>query len=75
MQTTINIQEAKTHLSRLLASLSASHDIIIANRGVPVARLSAFQEQRTRPLGFVKGRLPESFFDALPEEELREWEL
>lgn len=50
-------------------------DVIIANRGVPAARLLPFQEQRTRPLGFVKGGLPECFFDVLPEEELREWEL
>jgi antitoxin (DNA-binding transcriptional repressor) of toxin-antitoxin stability system len=74
MSTTVNVQEAKTHLSRLLASLSANDDIIIANRGVPVARLSAFQEENKRPLGFLKGTLPESFFNALPEEELREWE-
>jgi hypothetical protein len=40
-----------------------------------VAKLVSYQERHTRPLGFVKGNLPESFFDALPEEELGKWEL
>ena len=75
MKIIVNIQEAKTNFSKLVASLSIGNDVIIANRCVPVARLLPFQERRTRPLGFVKGSLPECFFDVLPEEELREWEL
>ena len=35
----VNTHEAKTHLSRLLRRVAAGEDILIANRGVPVARL------------------------------------
>ena len=35
----VNVHEAKTHLSRLLQRVSAGEEIVIANRGVPVARL------------------------------------
>ena len=75
MKITVNMQEAKTNFSKLVASLSIGNDVIIANRGVPVAKLIPFKECRTRPLSFVKGSLPECFFDALSEEELREWEI
>src|SRR5690348_11417042 len=43
--TTVNIQEAKTHLSRLLERAQAGERIIIAKAGVPVAELRAV----TRP--------------------------
>jgi prevent-host-death family protein len=73
MTVTVNIQEAKTNLSRLLASLHSGNEVIIANRGVPVARLLPYRERDVRPTGFVRGRLPDSFFDRLPEEELQLW--
>ena len=37
----MNIQEAKTHLSRLLERAQAGERIIIAKAGVPVAELRA----------------------------------
>ena len=39
MALTVNIHEAKTNLSKLLARVSAGEEIIIANAGNPVARL------------------------------------
>ena len=36
---TINIQEAKTHLSRLVDEVSAGEELIIAKAGKPLARL------------------------------------
>lgn len=36
---TINIHEAKTQLSKLLVRVEFGEEIIIANRGVPVAKL------------------------------------
>ncbi|MEP6813988.1 MAG: type II toxin-antitoxin system prevent-host-death family antitoxin [Marmoricola sp.] len=37
--TTVNIHEAKTHLSRLLQRVQAGETIVIAKAGVPVAEL------------------------------------
>ena len=37
--TTVNIHEAKTHLSRLVERVEAGEEIIIARAGRPVARL------------------------------------
>ena len=38
--TTINIHEAKTHLSRLVDEVAAGAEIIIAKAGKPMARLA-----------------------------------
>ena len=73
---TVNVHEAKTNLSRLLAQVEAGEDVVIARNGKPVARLVSV-EQRGKPQPDVlKGKLvvPDSFFDPLPEEELALWE-
>jgi prevent-host-death family protein len=36
---TVNIHEAKTHLSRLIEQVAAGDEVIIARNGRPVARL------------------------------------
>jgi prevent-host-death family protein len=36
---TVNIHEAKTHLSRLIEEVAAGDEVIIARNGRPVARL------------------------------------
>ena len=36
---TVNVHEAKTHLSRLLARVEAGEEVTIARNGKPVARL------------------------------------
>lgn len=38
---TVNVHEAKTHLSRLLDEVSKGETVIIARAGVPVAQLAA----------------------------------
>ena len=72
----VNIHEAKTHLSRLLAQVEAGEEIIIARNGTPVARLVAAHSRPKRQFGSMKGliELDDSFFDPLPEEELAAWE-
>ena len=35
----VNVQEAKTHLSRLLTRVTAGEEIVISRHGQPVARL------------------------------------
>ena len=74
--TTVNIHEAKTHLSRLLAQVEAGEDVVIARNGKPVARLVPCEPPARREFGVLKGRikLDDSFFDPLPEEELAAWE-
>ncbi len=39
MSVTINIHEAKTHFSRLLARVGEGEEVVIAKAGKPVARL------------------------------------
>jgi len=73
----VNIHEAKTHLSRLLARVAAGEDIIIARAGRPVAKLVPLSPiNKTRGYGLLKGEftVPDSFFEPLPEEELAAWE-
>ncbi len=52
-----NIHEAKTHLSRLLARVAAGEEIVIANAGVPVARLVPVAVGTERALGSERGRI------------------
>ncbi|MCZ6825491.1 MAG: type II toxin-antitoxin system Phd/YefM family antitoxin [Gemmatimonadota bacterium] len=55
---TVNIHQAKTHLSRLLRLVAAGEEIVIAKAGRPVARLVPFTERRGfRPLGTETGRI------------------
>ncbi|MGQ0733866.1 MAG: type II toxin-antitoxin system Phd/YefM family antitoxin [Acidobacteriota bacterium] len=73
---TVNIHEAKTHLSRLLERVAHGEDIIIAKAGTPIARLVPIASDRRRPLGLDVGRVviaPD--FDApLPDDVLRDFE-
>lgn len=54
---TVNILEAKTHLSRLVEEIAsgAQRDITIARNGKPAARLVPI-EQRPVKLGVLKGK-------------------
>ena len=72
----VNVHEAKTHLSRLLAQVEAGEEVVIARNGKPVARLVSVRRRGKRQFGSMKGRirLDDSFFDPLPEEELAAWE-
>lgn len=71
----VNIQEAKTQLSRLINATLEGDEVIIANRGIPVVRIEKYEQPVKRELGFVKGSLPESFFDPLSTDELKGWGL
>ena len=72
----VNVHEAKTNLSRLLAQVEAGEDVVIARSGMPVARLERVQKQGKRQFGAMKGQigLDDQFFDPLPDEELTYWE-
>jgi prevent-host-death family protein len=48
---TVNVHEAKTTLSQLLAEVEQGQDVIIARSGVPVARLTAIHPAIRREPG------------------------
>jgi prevent-host-death family protein len=56
-----NIQEAKTHLSRLVEQAAAGEEIIIAKAGKPMAKLVPYiPPQPARKGGFLAGKIWES---------------
>jgi prevent-host-death family protein len=71
---TINVHEAKTHLSEYLARVEAGETLIIARRNRPVARLVPVHPEPPpkppRPMGLAAGkvRVPPAFFDPLDDE-------
>ena len=73
---TVNVHEAKTQLSRLLARVEAGEDVVIARRGKPVARLVGCEPERKRQPDVLRGKItvPDSFFEPLPDDELSSWE-
>lgn len=74
---TVSIHEAETHLSQLIERARAGEEIVIADAGEPVARLVAYTVNKApRKPGALKGKIhfDDSFFEPLPEEELKRWE-
>lgn len=68
--TTVNVHEAKTHFSKLLARIEAGETIIIARAGKPVAELRPLSEKpKERPIGMDKGKvfIHDNWDDPLPE--------
>ena len=53
---TVNIHQAKTHLSRLLDRVVAGEQIIIAKSGKPIAKLVPISPSRRKP-GRLKGKI------------------
>ena len=73
----VNVHEAKSQLSMLLARVEAGEEVVIARNGVPVARLVSTPRKARKPQPDQwKGifTIPDSFFEPLPEEELARWE-
>lgn len=55
---TVNIHEAKTHLSRLIEGAVRGESFIIAKAGKPLVKVTAIQEQPARSvqrIGFMEG--------------------
>jgi prevent-host-death family protein len=72
----VNIHQAKTHLSSLLARVASGEEIVIAKSGKPIARIVPFDRQEPRILGQDKGLfvVPEDFDTPLPEDVLQLFE-
>ena len=57
MDITVNIHEAKTHLSRLVEQASKGQEFVIAKAGKPMVRVVPIEAPSvTRTLGFLVGR-------------------
>ena len=70
----VNIHEAKTHLSRLIAE---GEEIVIARYGKPVARLVPIispVSERVPGSSHGKFQVPSEFFEPLPDEILNAFE-
>ena len=74
----INIHDAKTHLSRLLGQVEAGETVLLCRRHVPVAEIRGVvkPDETPRPIGLAAGefQVPDSFFEALPDEVLAGFE-
>ena len=54
----INVQDAKTHLSRLLEQVASGEDIVLGKHGKPMARLTAYAPHcEPRILGGLEGQI------------------
>ena len=69
---TLNLHQAKTHLSACIAQAEAGETIVICKRNKPVAEIRAIPQalKVSRPFGLLKGQfsVPDSFFEPLPQE-------
>jgi prevent-host-death family protein len=77
MSKTINIHEAKTHLSRIVEEVADGAEVIIAKAGKPIARLVPLETTpKPKKLGLLKGviRMPKDFNAPLPDEVLATFE-
>lgn len=74
--TTINIHQAKTHLSRLLAEVARGEEVIISRAGMPIARLVPYAAATPRTLGRDRGlfEVPGEFDAPLPRDVIESFE-
>lgn len=68
---TVNIYDAKTHLSKLVDKAAAGEDVVIGRHGKPLVRITRLESSK-RPIrfGLLEGRLsiPADFDAPLPDE-------
>jgi len=73
----VNIHEAKTHFSELIAAVERGEEIVIARRGKPVAVVKTCSERPHKPvLGAMAGLIKEvdpDWWKPLTDAEIREW--
>ncbi|CAN7213982.1 type II toxin-antitoxin system prevent-host-death family antitoxin [Pararhizobium sp. LjRoot235] len=73
---TVNIHEAKTHLSRLIEKASKGEAFIIGKAGMPMVKVVPIDEAdmpKKRRIGFMKGEIvvPDDF-DTMMADEIEE---
>ena len=70
----VNIHDAKTQFSKLIADVERGEAVTICRTGKPIATVQPIRSS-SYPFGRFKGvwpDLPDARFDALPDEELDE---
>ena len=73
----VNMHEAKTRLSQLVAAVERGDAVVVSRRGKPVARIVPYEDPAPRRVfGSMRGRaaVDGRFFEPLPEDELAFWE-
>ncbi|CAN7146353.1 type II toxin-antitoxin system Phd/YefM family antitoxin [Neorhizobium sp. LjRoot104] len=72
---TVNIHEAKTHLSRLIEEAANGEAFVIAKAGKPLVKVVPLEEEpkKKRRVGFLKGQIsvPDDF-DTMFAKEIEE---
>ena len=73
---TVSVEQAQEEFSDLLARVEGGEEVTITREGKAVAKLVRYEARGKPQFGSLKGRIKvdDSFFDPLPEEELRAWE-
>lgn len=70
---TVNVQAAKTHLSRLIAEVAAGREIILAKAGKPLVKMVPYAPaQKPRVPGAFKGKIWQSADCWDPDPEIEE---
>ncbi len=72
---TVPIEEAKQQLDALFARVEAGERIVVESAGIGKIMLVPMSEAERRGAGRFRGQftVPDSFFDPMTEEELKEW--
>ncbi|KNG92159.1 type II toxin-antitoxin system Phd/YefM family antitoxin [Pseudaestuariivita atlantica] len=70
---TVNIHDAKTHLSRLIDAATKGEPFVIARAGKPLVKVEALTETPPRRVGFLAGaaNVPDDF-DTMGADEIAE---
>ncbi len=73
---TVNVQDAKTHLSRLLRAVEAGEEIAIARAGTVIARLVRAEVPTQRTWGGLEGwvQVDEDAFAPLDDDDADDWD-
>jgi prevent-host-death family protein len=68
---TVNIHEAKTHLSRLIEAAVKGEPFIIAKAGKPLVKVTAIEAPAVQRIGFMEGEfnVPDDF-DTMFQDEI-----
>ncbi|MGS4944035.1 type II toxin-antitoxin system Phd/YefM family antitoxin [Meridianimarinicoccus sp. RP-17] len=68
---TVNIHEAKTHLSRLIDGAVKGEPFVIARAGKPLVKVTVIEDAPPRRLGFLAGQVDApADFDTMGEDEI-----
>lgn len=74
MATRVNMHQAKTELSKLVAKALRGEDVVIMRLGKPVARLVPIYQERVPGLACGRVHIGEDFNSPLPDDILDSFE-